>query len=117
MGPKKGGQSKGGKPEGGGGGGNKKAPSSKPAEDSDFIVFTNSDKEPKPKRPANAATQGEGSGSAVPAGPPKPTAKQLVGGMSWTGKTPQVLLNEHCVKQHWEKPEFSMVSSVTLPSN
>lgn len=115
---KKGGQAKGGKPGGGGGagagGGNKKPASAKPAEDSDFIVFSNSDKDPKPKKPVNATSQGEASGSQ-PGDPPKPTVKQLIGGASWTGKTPVNMLSEHCQKQKWEKPEYSMVSFTSLP--
>lgn len=39
----------------------------------------------------------------------KPTAKQLIGGASWTGKLPVNLLSEHCQKQKWEKPEYTMV--------
>lgn len=105
---KKGGQPKGGKP--GGGGGNKKITPSNPAEGSDFIVFTNSDKDPKPKKPTNAPSQGEGSGAAQPGEPPKPTVKQLIGGASWTGKLPVNMLSEHAQKQRWEKPEYSMVS-------
>ncbi|ROT40849.1 pre-mRNA-splicing factor ATP-dependent RNA helicase PRP43 [Sodiomyces alkalinus F11] len=42
------------------------------------------------------------------AGPPKPTVKQIIGGSSWTGKLPVNLLNEHCQKQQWEKPEYDM---------
>lgn len=43
--------------------------------------------------------------------PKKPTAKQLIGGASWTGKLPVNMLSEHCQKQKWEKPEYTMVSS------
>lgn len=39
----------------------------------------------------------------------KPTVKQLIGGASWTGKLPVNLLSEHCQKQKWEKPEYTMV--------
>ncbi|KAF5126009.1 putative ATP-dependent RNA helicase ucp12 [Metarhizium anisopliae] len=41
-----------------------------------------------------------------PAGPPKPTVKQIIGGSSWTGKLPVNLLSEYCQKQRWEKPEY-----------
>ncbi|KAI1849478.1 hypothetical protein JX266_004973 [Neoarthrinium moseri] len=78
-----------------------------PPKEDDFIVFTNSTKEPKGKR-------GQGSGAAAkagvpepgPPGPPKPTVKQIVGGASWTGKLPVNLLSEHCQRQKWEKPSY-----------
>ncbi|RAO70768.1 uncharacterized protein BHQ10_006780 [Talaromyces amestolkiae] len=41
----------------------------------------------------------------------KPTVKQLIGGASWTGKLPVNLLSEHCQKQKWEKPEYTMKQS------
>lgn len=41
-----------------------------------------------------------------PAGPPKPTVKQLIGGSSWTGKLPVNLLSEYCQKQRWDKPVY-----------
>ncbi|WBW74120.1 ATP-dependent RNA helicase Ucp12 [Schizosaccharomyces osmophilus] len=43
-----------------------------------------------------------------PSTAPRPTAKQLVGGSSWTGKIPAVLLNEHCQKSKWEKPDIQV---------
>lgn len=39
----------------------------------------------------------------------KPDTRQLIGGPSWTGKLPMNLLSEHCQKQKWEKPEYTMV--------
>jgi hypothetical protein len=42
----------------------------------------------------------------------KPTVKQIIGGASWTGKLPVNLLSEHCQKQKWEKPEYTMVWNV-----
>lgn len=39
----------------------------------------------------------------------KPTVKQVIGGASWTGKLPVNLLSEHCQKQKWGKPEYTMV--------
>ncbi|KAL1999239.1 hypothetical protein VTN02DRAFT_4828 [Thermoascus thermophilus] len=40
--------------------------------------------------------------------PRKPTAKEIIGGSSWTGKLPVNMLSEHCQKQKWEKPEYTM---------
>ncbi|KAH8696671.1 putative DEAD/DEAH box helicase [Talaromyces proteolyticus] len=51
----------------------------------------------------------------------KPTVNQVIGGASWTGKLPVNMLSEHCQKQKWGKPEYTMkkhsegfVSSVIL---
>ncbi|EAW14472.1 RNA helicase [Aspergillus clavatus NRRL 1] len=53
--------------------------------------------------------------------PKKPSVKEVIGGASWTGKLPVNMLSEHCQKQKWEKPEYTMtrtsegyVSSVIL---
>jgi ATP-dependent RNA helicase DHX57 len=83
--------------------------------DDSFIVFTNSDKDPKSKRPAgssNAAGKAVSSGLDGPAlageAPKRPDVKKLIGGASWTGKLPVNILSEHCQKQKWEKPEYTM---------
>src|SRR4051812_13560472 len=66
----------------------------------DNIVFTNSDKEIKPRRNNPGPGSGSGAGAGEEAsGPPKPTVKQIIGGSSWTGKLPVNLLSEHCQKQ------------------
>ncbi|KAK8041366.1 hypothetical protein PG994_014373 [Apiospora phragmitis] len=78
-----------------------KAP--KPPKEDDFIIFTNSTKDPKPKRPNPAKPAPL---EAEQAGPPKPTVKQIIGGSSWTGKLPVNLLSEHCQKQKWDKPSY-----------
>jgi ATP-dependent RNA helicase DHX57 len=44
-----------------------------------------------------------------PSLPKKPTVKEIIGGSSWTGKLPVNLLSEHCQRQKWEKPEYTMV--------
>ena len=65
--------------------------------DSDHIVFAREgarEKKPNPVPDPNA--------------PPKPDARKVIGGQSWTGKLPVTLLNEHCQKQKWHKPDFSM---------
>ncbi|KAE8146345.1 P-loop containing nucleoside triphosphate hydrolase protein [Aspergillus avenaceus] len=38
----------------------------------------------------------------------KPSVKEVIGGASWTGKLPVNMLSEHCQKQKWEKPEYTM---------
>ncbi|TAQ88632.1 hypothetical protein B7494_g3056 [Chlorociboria aeruginascens] len=106
-------QTKGGKPSGGQGN-NKSSPANTGADDS-FIVFSNSDKDLKPKKLANGTTGTSATGTAGLDGPalageaPKrPDVKKLIGGASWTGKLPVNMLSEHCQKQKWEKPEYTM---------
>ncbi|OJI79471.1 hypothetical protein ASPTUDRAFT_131100 [Aspergillus tubingensis CBS 134.48] len=41
--------------------------------------------------------------------PKKPSVKEVIGGASWTGKLPVNMLAEHCQKQKWEKPEYTMI--------
>jgi ATP-dependent RNA helicase DHX57 len=104
------GQAKGGKP-GGVGGAKKPSPATTTGDDS-FIVFSNSDKDPKPKKAAAASAAGSSSqdGPALAGEAPKrPDVKKLIGGASWTGKLPVNMLSEHCQKQKWEKPEYTMV--------
>ncbi|PQE09088.1 hypothetical protein CJF31_00010551 [Rutstroemia sp. NJR-2017a BVV2] len=105
---KKGQSSKGG-PKPGTAAAKKQAASSSAADDS-FIVFSNSDKEPKQRKP-----QGQGQGLDGPdilgEAPKRPDVKKLIGGQSWTGKLPVNLLSEHCQKQKWEKPEYTMTKT------
>ncbi|KAL6248391.1 putative ATP-dependent RNA helicase ucp12 [Rhinocladiella similis] len=62
--------------------------------DSEHIVFTNSQKDKK-KKDANQ-----------PEAPPRPDARKVIGGQSWTGKLPVNLLSEHCQRQKWNKPDY-----------
>jgi len=110
------GQTKGsGKPSSGTGA--KKGTATANGPDDSFIVFSNSDKEPKPKKPAGSNdVSGANEGPSGLSGPAlageatkRPDVKKLIGGASWTGKLPVNLLSEHCQKQKWEKPEYTMV--------
>jgi hypothetical protein len=68
---------------------------------------------PKPgTKQAKAAAEkaGDAKKPAPPEEPKKPSVKEVIGGASWTGKLPVNMLAEHCQKQKWEKPEYSMVS-------
>ena len=108
-------QARGGKPSGTGGA-RKPSPATTTGDDS-FIVFSNSDKDPKPKKAAAASAAGSSSqdGPALAGETPKrPDVKKLIGGASWTGKLPVNMLSEHCQKQKWEKPEYTMVSLYKL---
>ena len=67
--------------------------------------------EPQPGT-AKAAVQQRSSQQASQNNPEaqrKPSVKELIGGSSWTGKLPVNMLSEHCQKQKWEKPEYTMV--------
>lgn len=69
---------------------------------------------PKPGTKQAKATAERTAESAKAAQPPpseqkKPSVKEVIGGASWTGKLPVNMLSEHCQKQKWEKPEYSMV--------
>src|SRR5947209_2740457 len=90
----------------------RKGPPTATGPDDSFIVFSNSDKEPKPRKPNPGSNA---SGSEVSAdlsgptlageAPKRPDVKKLIGGASWTGKLPVNILSEHCQKQKWDKPE------------
>ncbi|KAJ5610985.1 hypothetical protein N7510_007704 [Penicillium lagena] len=81
---------------------------------------------PKPgtkqaKADKDKASEAKKTPAAPPEEPKKPSVKEVIGGASWTGKLPVNMLSEHCQKQKWEKPEYSMiktsegfVSAVTL---
>lgn len=99
-------------------GGGRGGPSKKPAnlldhgDDESNIVFGNE----KPKKKTNTGNNpgkskqstDEASGQEVPK---KPDTRQIIGGASWTGKLPVNLLSEHCQKQKWCKPEYTMTKA------
>ena len=41
----------------------------------------------------------------------RPDTRTLIGGASWTGKLPVNMLSEHCQKQKWQKPEYTMTKT------
>ena len=99
----------------GGGGGSKKGSTTpaQSAEDS-YIAFSNGKDDAKGKKKADpkAPTGKDGVNTVSPNGedaPKKPDTRKLIGGASWTGKLPVNMLSEHCQKQKWEKPEYTMV--------
>jgi len=84
-----------------------------PGEDDSYIIFGDGN----PKRKTKAPESGSSSGNIRTTGgqavgedaPKKPDTRKLIGGASWTGKLPVNLLSEHCQKQRWAKPEYTMV--------
>ena len=118
--PKKGQGSRGTAPK-------KPPPSPATTADNSFIVFTNDRSKPKTenaqrKNAAENNTKAAASGPGSASGPvggssadasedvqKKPDTRTLIGGASWTGKLPMNMLSEHCQKQRWAKPEYTMV--------
>ena len=68
----------------------------RPAED-DHIVFTN-----KPDSKSRAPEKDQTPLTL------RPDVKKIIGGASWTGKVPVQLLSEHCQREKWGKPDYSM---------
>lgn len=99
---------------------NKKGPVAATAngKDTSYIVFGNEKPGKKGKQPASrgespAPAGGNKSKTAAADGTKpeiekKPDTRTLIAGSSWTGKLPMTLFNEHCQKQRWEKPEYTM---------
>ena len=86
--------------------------------DDSYIVFSNAKDDAKGKKPESKAA---GSKDAVMSTqtpgedvPKKPDTRKLIGGASWTGKLPVNILSEHCQKQRWEKPEYTMVMDTCI---
>lgn len=69
------------------------------------IVFEDDNTKKKNKKSSKPK---DATAAAPEPGPPKPTVKQLIGGSSWTGKVPVQLFSEHCQRQKWDKPDYSM---------
>jgi len=66
----------------------------------------------KGKSPVITASEAESSASASKGGESRAkTVQQLIGGLSWTGKLPQTLFYEHCVKAGWNNPDYYVVCS------
>ena len=100
-------------------GGSKKTavPHIQNTEDS-YIVFSNAKDEAKGKKASSKPPASKDGIIGTSAGgqdvPKKPDTRKLIGGASWTGKLPVNILSEHCQKQRWEKPEYTMVCLVRL---
>ncbi|KAM0698548.1 hypothetical protein Q7P36_002015 [Cladosporium allicinum] len=84
-------------------------------EDTSYIVFGNEKpkkgKQAAPEPPASTA-KGKGTDASAAGAQSeaekKPDTRTLIAGSSWTGKLPQTLFNEHCQKQRWERPEYTV---------
>lgn len=101
-----------------GGGPKKKTASQAEIDDTSFIVFGSEKGPPRKEKNNDAhekASEARGKGKAGEGAaydvPKKPSTREIVGGASWTGKLPVNMLSEHCQKQKWDKPEYTMVSA------
>ncbi|KAI4272480.1 MAG: hypothetical protein LQ337_005278 [Flavoplaca oasis] len=113
-------------PKNAGGGSKSKKPlvnQDKDDEGSNIVFGDDSSKKRNKKHPATAVQQNDVTTPPGQEAPKKPDTRALIGGASWTGKLPVSLLSEHCQKQRWGKPEYTMsksqngfLSSVTLKS-
>nr|POE62389.1 putative atp-dependent rna helicase ucp12 [Quercus suber] len=91
-------------------------------EDTSYIVFGRDDGKDKKKtvKPSESGASAPSSktkdappnnskaGKDAPPAEKKPDTRTLIAGASWTGKLPMTLFNEHCQKQRWEKPEYTI---------
>ncbi|KAB8343217.1 hypothetical protein FH972_022807 [Carpinus fangiana] len=103
----------------------KAAPTNGAPEGGEYIVFGDGPKKPRNNKRPNIISNGAAGNSKaaesakekaeVPEGaaeePKKPSTREIIGGASWTGKLPMTLLSEHCQKQKWDKPEYTMAKN------
>ena len=99
-------------PRDGGRGGSSKKPakSAAPPDPNDNVVFAHKSKVGKRSEGKDADSRQEGKSPQAPGeeASKKPDTRTLIGGASWTGKLPVNLLSEHCQKQRWAKPEYTI---------
>ncbi|KAI4120701.1 MAG: hypothetical protein LQ338_006825 [Usnochroma carphineum] len=103
-------------PKGGGRGGSSKKPVKAPDNDEDGsnIVFEHDGSKKGSKNGARTLSRNSKEDTVATSGqetPKKPDTRQLIGGASWTGKLPVNLLSEHCQKQKWAKPDYTMTKT------
>ncbi|KAI1950908.1 putative ATP-dependent RNA helicase ucp12 [Ophidiomyces ophidiicola] len=91
------------------GGGNRGKSNNQPPQEISIADFVAGDSK-NAKGKAKGKTGGDQPGDAAEQ-PKKPTVKAIIGGASWTGKLPVNMLSEHCQKQKWEKPDYTMFKS------
>ena len=101
-------------PKGGGRGGSSKK---HVQEDESNVIFGDANalarkaKRDDPRTALEKDTRENAEGSSHDA-PKRPDTRTLIGGASWTGKLPLNMLSEHCQKQKWGKPEYTMTKTV-----
>ncbi|KAI4144528.1 MAG: hypothetical protein L6R39_004139 [Caloplaca ligustica] len=105
-------------PKGGGRGGSSRKPVKALIDDGDGsnIVFEADGPRKGSKNGPKTSSAKPKEGAADASGseaPKKPDTRQIIGGASWTGKLPVNMLAEHCQKQKWAKPEYTMTKTST----
>ncbi|KAI4232954.1 MAG: hypothetical protein L6R40_007234 [Gallowayella cf. fulva] len=97
--------------KGGGGTSSKKVAQVQNFDDDGSNIVFGDDTSTKRNKKNSAAASKQQDDPAIPSGQEsskKPDTRQLIGGASWTGKLPVNLLSEHCQKQKWAKPDYTM---------
>ncbi|KAL8960814.1 MAG: hypothetical protein Q9193_002542 [Seirophora villosa] len=103
-------------PKGGARGGSSKKPvqaQDKDDEGSNIVFEHDGPKKSSKSRPNDPQVKSRDS-TTDPSGQEvskKPDTRHIIGGASWTGKLPVNLLSEHCQKQKWGKPEYTMTKT------
>ncbi|KAI4284465.1 MAG: hypothetical protein L6R35_004909 [Caloplaca aegaea] len=103
-------------PKGAARGGSSKKPVKSQDKDDDGsnIVFEHDGpKKPRKSGPNESSVKSKESATDPPGqeAPKRPDTRQIVGGASWTGKLPVNILSEHCQKQKWGKPEYTITKT------
>ena len=89
--------------------GNKSSAPPKDEEDSHIIFGDAKSAKKRGNQKPQAVKDGTSEGQAGAGNASSRTdTRALIGGASWTGKLPVNLLSEHCQKQKWAKPEYTM---------
>lgn len=82
------------------------------SDDTSYIIFGDGKSDKKARKPGQrgfASQNGRNNPVAAEDTSKKSDTRKLIGGPSWTGKLPVNILSEHCQKQKWAKPEYTMV--------
>ncbi len=101
-------------PKNAGGGSSSKKTLPLPGNDDDGSNIIFGDDKPKKRNKKSSTTAAQQDDTTNPPGqdaPKKPDTRALIGGASWTGKLPVNLLSEHCQKQKWGKPDYTMTKA------
>jgi len=85
----------------------KKQLPSAPNDEGSYIIFGDDKKKKNVNSNSGQDVKDQESGAGQDVAK-KPDTRELIGGASWTGKLPMNLLAEHCQKQKWGKPEYTM---------
>lgn len=79
-------------------------------EEGDHVVFgdAKSGKKKEVSKPEASKSGAKQSPNGAEESAKRADTRALIGGASWTGKLPVNMLSEHCQKQKWSKPDYTM---------